>query len=153
MISQNRCLDIKNHLHFVISQIRFFISHKGFCEITKSARFFNVKTSILWYQKIEFVISLNHGGFLVSHFFYIYITKSIFIQKIRFIFYITKSILWYQNRFGYIKFDFVISQSGGFIVHTGLFQDFINNKLLTVNNLRFKEYIRRNINLWPRQVA
>ena len=34
-----------------------------------------------------------------------------------------------KNRFGYIKFDFVISQSGGFIVHTGLFQDFINNNL------------------------
>ena len=58
------------------------------------------------------------------HIFLIYscITKSIFIQKIRFIFYI-------ENRFGYIKFDFVISQSGGFIVHTSLFQDFINNNL------------------------
>ena len=31
---------------------------------------------------------------------------------------------------GYIQFDFVISQSGVFIVHTGLFQDFINNNLL-----------------------
>ena len=34
-----------------------------------------------------------------------------------------------KNGFGYIKFDFVISQSGGFIVHTSLFQNFINNNL------------------------
>ena len=34
-----------------------------------------------------------------------------------------------KNRSGYIKFDFVISQSGVFIVHTGLFQDFINNSI------------------------
>ena len=67
------------------------------------------------------MISLNHGGFLVSQFIFIYHKIDFFIQKIRFIF--------EKNRFGYIKFDFVISQSGGFNVHTGLFQDFINNKL------------------------
>ena len=61
-------------------------------------------------SKIECVISLNHGGSLIF-----YTKKSgLFLKK---------------NRFGYIKFDFVISQSEGFNVHTGLFQDFINNKL------------------------
>ena len=35
----------------------------------------------------------------------------------------------FPYRFRYIKFDFMISQSGGFIVHTGHFQDFINNNL------------------------
>ena len=55
-------------------------------------------------------------------FFYIY-------HKIEFLY--KKSGLFFyhkiKNRFGYIKFDLVISQSGRFIVHTGLFQDFINN--------------------------
>ena len=61
-----------------------------------------------------------------------YITKSIFYTKKKNNVYFLIS----QNRFcdikskfGYIKFDFLISQSGGFIVHTGLFQDFINNNL------------------------
>ena len=64
-------------------------------------------------------------------FFFFYITKSIFLNKnIRFIFLISQSRFCdIKNRFAYIKFDFVISQSGGFTVHTGLFQDFINNNL------------------------
>ena len=91
-----------NQPDFFLCQNIDFISKNRICNITKSWRFF----------------------------FFIYISQNrFFIQKIRSIFYITKSILWYQNRFGHIKFDFVISQSGGFIVHTGLFQDFINNKL------------------------
>ena len=80
------------------------------------------------------MISLNHAGFLVSYFF-IYVTKSNFYtkkKKKKNQVYFLKSQNRFcdiQNRFGYIKFDFVISQSGGFIVHTGLFQDFINNNL------------------------
>ena len=72
--------------------------------------------------------------FSVSHFFFMYILQiRFFIQKIRFIiffFLISQNRFCdIKNRFGYIKFDFVISQSGVFIVHTGLFQDFINNNL------------------------
>ena len=91
------------------------ISKNRICDITKSWRFFGI----------------------TFFFFFIYITKSIFFyakkQK-------TKNkkktkkkkktglffdICDIKNRFAYIKFDFVISQS----VHTGLFQDFINNNL------------------------
>ena len=74
-------------------------------------------------SKNRILISLKHGGFLVSHFL-LYISQDrIFIQKNQVYFFYHKI----KNRFGYIKFDFVISQSGRFIVHTGLFQDFINN--------------------------
>ena len=63
------------------------------------------------------MISLNHGGFLVSHFLYIYITKSILYTKNQVYFLISQNRFCdIKNRFGYIKFDFVISQSGGFIV-------------------------------------
>ena len=65
------------------------------------------------------------------HNFFLYITKSIFyIKKIQVYFLISQNRFCdIKNRFAYIKFDFVISQSGGFTVHTGLFQDFINNNL------------------------
>ena len=73
------------------------------------------------------MISLNHGIFLVSQFVLIYITKSLFKQKNQGFFISQNRFYDIKNRFGYIEFDFVISQRGGFIVHTGLFQDFINN--------------------------
>ena len=64
-------------------------------------------------------------------FFFIYILQNrFFIQKNQVYFLISQTRFCdIRNRFGYIKFDFVISQSGGFIVNTGLFQDFINNNL------------------------
>ena len=65
-------------------------------------------------------------------FFFIYITKSIFFlyKKNQVYFFISQNRFCdIKNRFAYIKFDFVISQSGGFTVHTGVFQDFINNNL------------------------
>ena len=72
------------------------------------------------------MISLNHEGFLVSHFFIYH--KIDFYTKNQVYFLISQNRFCdIKNRFGKVKFDFVISQSGGFIVHTGLFQDFINN--------------------------
>ena len=65
------------------------------------------------------MVSLNHGGFL-------YISQT---SKSQVYFLISQNRFCdIKNRFGYIKFDFVISQSGGggVIVHTGLFQDFIS---------------------------
>ena len=65
---------------------------------------------------------------LVSQLFYI--SQNRFLYKNQVYFLISQNRFCdIKNRFGYIKFDFVISQSGGFIVQTGLFQDFINNKL------------------------
>ena len=78
------------------------------------------------------MISLNHGVFLVSHsFFFFFISQSrFFIPKNQVYFLISQNRFCdIKNRLGYIKFDFVISQTGGFTVHTGLFQDFINNNL------------------------
>ena len=84
------------------------------------------------------MISLNHEGFLVSHFFlYIYHKIDFLSKKIQVYFFISQNRFCdIKNRFGYIKFEFLISQSGGFIVHTGLFQDFINNNLYLSKNLR-----------------
>ena len=64
-------------------------------------------------------------------FLYIYITKSNFYTKKNQVYFLISQNRFcdIKNRFAYIKFDFVISQSGGFTVHTGLFQDFINNNL------------------------
>ena len=72
------------------------------------------------------MILLNHGGFLISQYIYIYIyiyILYIYISQYRF--FIQKHHVYFlisqnrfcdiKNRFGYIKFDFVISQSGGFI--------------------------------------
>ena len=59
------------------------------------------------YHKIDFLYKKNQVYFFISH----------------------NQFCDIKNRFGYIKFDFVISQSGGFIMHTGLFQDFINKNL------------------------
>ena len=63
--------------------------------------------------------------------FFLYITKSIFYTKKHQVYFLISQNRFcdIKNRFAYIKFDFVISQSGGFTVHTGLFQDFINNNL------------------------
>ena len=76
------------------------------------------------------MISLNHGGFLVSQYFF-FITKSIFLYKKNQVYFLISQNRFcdIKDRFAYIKFDFVISQSGSFTVHTGLFQDFINNNL------------------------
>ena len=61
-------------------------------------------------------------------FFYIYHKIDFFIQTNQVYFSISQNRFCdIKNRFAYIKFDFVISQSGVFYVHTGLFQDFINN--------------------------
>ena len=85
------------------------ISKNRVCDITKSWRFFGITFFLL---------------------FFIYITKSILYTKNQVYILISQNRFCdIKNRFGYIKFDFVISQSGGFIVHTGLFQDFINNNL------------------------
>ena len=103
-------------------------SHIRFYDITQKIFLYHKIIVIFLYHKIEFVISLNHGGFLVSHFFlYIYITKSIFYTKNQVYFFISQNRFCdIKNRFGYIKFDFVISQSGGFIVAykslSGLYQ-------------------------------
>ena len=75
--------------------------------------------------------------FWYHNFFFIYITKSTFFlcekkkQKKKQVYFLISQNRFcdIKNRFAYIKFDFVISQSGGFTVHTGLFQDFINNNL------------------------
>ena len=144
MISQNRCLILKIILTLWYHKYDFLISHKWFCDIRQNSL----------YQKIDFMISKNRicditksWRFFWYHNFFLYIYIYIYQKSI---FYTKKSGLFYdiKNRFGYIKFDFVISQSGGFIVHTGLFQDFINNngpvslmwdqQPLTVKNLRPK---------------
>ena len=65
------------------------------------------------------------GGFFLvsqSQFFFIY-------HKIEFLYKKSVFFFFFFNRFAYIKFDYVMSQSGGIIVHTGLFQDYINNNL------------------------
>ena len=107
----------------------FLIPHKWFCDITKSARIF-------LYQKIDFMISKNRICDITKwwRFFgiiFLYITKSIFYTKKSGLFFLISHNRFcdIKNRFGYIKFDFVISQNGGFIVHTDLLQDFINNNL------------------------
>ena len=61
------------------------------------------------------------------HIFFLYITKSIFSYKKNQVYFLIYRFCDIKNRFAFIKFDFVISQSGGFTVYTGLFQDFINN--------------------------
>ena len=65
------------------------------------------------------------------HNFFLYVTKSIFYTKKNQVYFLISQNQFcdIKNRFAYIKFDFVISQSGGFTVHTDLFQDFINNNL------------------------
>ena len=68
--------------------------------------------------------------FWYHNFFYISQNRFCFIQKNQVYFLISQNRFCdIKNRFAYIKFDFVISQSGGFTVHTGLFQDFINSNL------------------------
>ena len=66
-----------------------------------------------------------------NFFIFLSIKKSIFLYKINQVYFFISENRFcdIKNRFAYIKFDFVISQSGGFTVHTGLFQDFINNNL------------------------
>ena len=66
-----------------------------------------------------------------NFFIFLSIKKSIFLYKINQVYFLISENRFcdIKNRFSYIKFDFVISQSGGFTVHTGLFQDFINNNL------------------------
>ena len=83
------------------------ISKNRICDITKSWRFFGV-TFFFIYHKIDiFLYKKNQVYFLISQ----------------------NRFCDIKNRFAYIKFDFVISQTGGFTVHTDLFQDFINNNL------------------------
>ena len=68
--------------------------------------------------------------FWYHNFFFICHKIDFFIQKNQVYFFISQNRFCdIKNRLAYIKFDFVISQSGGFTVHTGLFQDFINNNL------------------------
>ena len=99
---------------FLYQKIYFMISKNQICDITKSWSFF----FFFWYHNFIYI------------YIYIYITKSIFYTKHQVYFLISQNRFCdIKNRFGYIEFDFVISQSGGFIVHTGLFQDFINNNL------------------------
>ena len=72
---------------------------------------------VFWYHSVFLYISQNRFFFF-------------FIQKNQVYFLISQNRFCdIKNRFAYIKFDFVISQSGGFTVHTGLFQDFINSNL------------------------
>ena len=77
------------------------------------------------------MISLNHGSFFgVTFFFYISQNRYFLYKKNQVYFLISQNRFCdIKNRFAYIKFDFVISQTGGFTVHTDLFQDFINNNL------------------------
>ena len=77
------------------------------CDITKSWRFFGITIFFFIYHKIDIFIQKNQVYFLISQ----------------------NRFCDIKNWFAYIKFDFVITQSGGFTVHTGLFQDFINNNL------------------------
>ena len=59
------------------------------------------------------------------HNYFLDITKSIFYTKNQVYILISQNRFCdIKNRFAYIKFDFVISRSGGFIGHTGLFQFF-----------------------------
>ena len=83
------------------------MSKNRICDITKSWRFFGITIIYFIYHKIDFFIQKNQVYFLISQ----------------------NRFCDIKNRFAYIKFDFVISQSGGFTVHTGPFQDFINNNL------------------------
>ena len=102
------------------------ISKNRICDITKKLSFLVSHIYIYIYIYIYMYIYI-----------YIYISQNpFFIQKIiRFIFLISQNRFCdIKNRFAYIKFDFVISQRGGFTVHTGLFQDFINNNLKLSQN-------------------
>ena len=73
------------------------ISKNRICDIPKSWRFFGI-TFFYIYYKIDFYTKNQ---------VYFFISQNRFCDI--------------KNRFGYIKFDFVISQSGCFILHTGLF--------------------------------
>ena len=89
--------------------LHILISQKRFCDITKSARIFDTKKSILWYQKIKFVTSKNRFSakseiFLISQNFDV--TKSIFD--------ITKSSLFCDRFCDIKKIAFMISQKWGF---------------------------------------
>ena len=97
-----------NQPEFFIKKIDFMISKNWTCDITKSWRFFGTTIFFIYiYHKMDFLYKKNQVYFLISQ----------------------NQICDIKNRLAYIKFDFVISQSGGFTVHTGLFQDFINNSL------------------------
>ena len=84
------------------------ISKNRICDITKSWRIFGITIYI-------YILSQNRFFFIKKNQVYFLISQNRFCDI--------------KNRFAYIKFDFVISQSGVFTVHTGLFQDFINNNL------------------------
>ena len=81
------------------------ISKNRICDITKSWRFFGITICFFTYHKIDFFFIKNQVYFLISQ----------------------NRLCDIKNRFAYIKFDFVISQNGGFTVHNGPYQDFINN--------------------------
>ena len=62
---------------------------------------------------------------LLYHFFFFFHKIDFLCKKNQVYFFISQNRFCdIKNSFGYIKFDFVISQTGVFIVHTGLFQDF-----------------------------
>ena len=68
------------------------ISKNRICVITKSRRFFGITLFFIYISQIDF-----------------------FIQKIGLFFISQNQFCDIKNRFGYIKFDFVISQSGGLL--------------------------------------
>ena len=101
MISQNRCFDIKKSPWLCdITNMIFLISHKWFCDITKSARIFYKK-------KIDFMISKNRicditksWRFFWYQFFFFFIYHKIdffyfVISKIDLL--ILNLILWYHH--------------------------------------------------------
>ena len=98
-----------NQPEVFINKIDFMISKNRICDITKSWRFFGI-TIFFIYHKIDFLYKKKKKNQV-----YFLISQNRFCDT--------------KNRFAYIKFDFVISQSGVFTAHTAHFQDFINNNL------------------------
>ena len=86
MISSNQ------PVFFIKKKIDFMISKNRICDITKSWRFFGYHNFFFIYHKVDFLYKKNQVYFLISQ----------------------NQFCDIKNRFAYIKFDFVISQSGGF---------------------------------------
>ena len=76
-------------IDFLISEIQFF-------DITKSIFLYKKIEMILWYQKIDFVISQNRISGYKIHFVISKTRNDFLISQIRFCD-ITKSLFWYQE--------------------------------------------------------